>query len=156
MAGQSITVSRDVRADPPVVWSIVTDLDRAHRILTSVERVERIEGEAYEVGTRWRETRRVFGRDETQELQVVEAAPPHRAVIVSESDGMAYRTEIQCESSWVGTLLQFTFTAEPTTAGLGKKVMFATLGKAGIKGAKTMLEQDLEDIVRYVDKSIRR
>lgn len=156
MAQQTISVEREVMAEPQIVWRVITDLDRAHHILTSIERIERLDGIGYAQGTRWRETRRMFGREETQEMWVEVAEPPNRTVVVSESDGMKYTTEITCSPSWMGTILAFTFTVEAKDAGVGKKLMLATLGKAGIKGAKAALEQDLEDVARYAERSAKR
>lgn len=156
MAGQSVTVEREVMADPQVVWRVVTDLDRSHHILSAVERVERIEGTGFDAGVRWRETRRFLGRDDTQEMYVIEAQAPHRAVIGSESDGITYRTVIEVKPNWMGTTLVFTFAAEAIAASMGKKLMMATVGKTGMKSAKAALTQDLEDIARYAEKAAKR
>jgi hypothetical protein len=156
MAGHTITVKREVLAEPLVVWNTVTDIDNAAKILTAVERVERIAGDGFEVGTRWRETRRLMGRSETEEMWVAEVDAPRRAVIAAESNGTAYRTVMDFKPSSLGTTLVFSFTAETSGAGAGQKLMFAVLGKASIKAAKASLEVDLADIAKAIERRTRR
>ncbi len=156
MAGHSVSVRRELLAEPPVVWAIVTDIDRANKTLTAVEKVERVSGTGFDVGTKWRETRRMLGRLETEDMEVLESQPPNRAVIGSESNGTSYRTEIELLPSSLGTTLIFTFHAEPGKAGMGQKMMFAVLGNAGVKAAKASLEQDLADIGNVIERRMRK
>lgn len=156
MAGQTITVQREVLAEPLAVWNIVTDIDRASKVLGSVEKIERLEGEGYDVGTRWRETRRELGRLATEEMWVTEAVAPTRTVVASESGGTLYSTVIECRPSSLGTTLVFTFKATTDNAGFGQKLMFALIGKAGVKAAKSALERDLADIASAVEHRARR
>lgn len=156
MAGHTVSVKREVLAEPLVVWNTVTDIENADKILTAVEKVERLAGVGFDEGTRWRETRRVMGRSESEEMWVVEAEAPRRAVIAAESNGTAYRTVMEFKPSSLGTTLVFTFTAETSSAGAGQKLMFAVLGKAGVKAAKASLEADLADIAKAIERRTRR
>lgn len=156
MAGQSITVQREILAEPLAVWNIVTDIDRADKVLKAVEKIERLEGDGYDVGTRWRETRREFGRLATEEMWVTEAVAPTRTVVASESAGTLYTTVIECKPTSLGTALVFTFKATTDDAGLGQKLMFAVIGKVGVKAAKSALERDLADIAAAVEHRARR
>ena len=70
MPGHSVRAERTIAAPPERVWEIITDLDFAAEVMSAIVKVERLEGEGYEVGVRWRETRRMFGREE---LTAVEA-----------------------------------------------------------------------------------
>jgi carbon monoxide dehydrogenase subunit G len=156
MAGHTVTVKREVLAEPATVWAVVADIDRADKILTAVDKVERLAGTGFEVGTRWLETRRVMGKAETEEMWVLESEAPRHAVIAAESNGTLYRTAIEVRPSSMGTTLVFTFSAETAGAGRGQKVMFALLGKAGVKAAKSSLEQDLADIAKAIERRARR
>lgn len=56
-------VVREIAAPQGRVWDTITDLATAPVTLSGVTRVERLDaGDAFGVGTRWRETRRMFGR----------------------------------------------------------------------------------------------
>jgi hypothetical protein len=156
MAGQTVTVRREILAEPLAVWNVVTDIDRAARILTAVEKTERLAGGDFEVGTRWAETRREMGRVATEEMWVTEAVAPTRAVIASEAGGVRYSTVIECQTSSLGTTLVFTFVAATENAGVGQRLLFALIGKAGVKAAKSALERDLADIAAAVEHRARR
>lgn len=156
MAGQTITVQREILAEPLAVWNVVTDIDRANKVLTAVEQTERLAGDGFDVGTRWLETRREMGRAETEEILVTEAVAPSRAVVASESSGTTYSTVIECRPSSLGTTLVFTFKATTDNAGLGQKMIFAVIGKVGVKAAKAALQRDLADIASAVEHRARR
>ena len=62
------------------------------------------------VGTRWRETRRMFGKEATEEFEVTELAPPNRISLrVAGSRGSsgagAYRYAYTLEPTVIGTLV---------------------------------------------------
>lgn len=156
MAAQTVSVQREILAEPLAVWNTVTDIDRAPKVLTAVEKTERLAGDGFEVGTRWQETRRVMGRLATEEMWVTEAVAPVRAVIASESEGTTYTTAIDFKPSSLGTMLVFTFEASTANAGVGQKLLFALIGKAGVKAAKSAFERDLADIVEAVEHRAHR
>ncbi len=68
-------MDRTISAPSGRVWDLLTDLARAPRIISAIDGVERLkDGDGFVVGTRWRETRTVFGRQATEETEVVEDA----------------------------------------------------------------------------------
>src|SRR5690606_16565810 len=66
-------------------------------VLRNVTRVERMTDGPYAVGTRWRETRRMMGREETEEMWVAESDPLRRTVVAASSGGAEYRTTFELE-----------------------------------------------------------
>ena len=73
-------MSRTIDAPVGAVWAVVTDLDNAESVLSGVEKLERLDSTKYEVGTRWRETRVLFGKSSTEEMWVTEIDPEKRTV----------------------------------------------------------------------------
>jgi uncharacterized protein YndB with AHSA1/START domain len=65
-----------VAAPPERVWRALTELDRAGEWMPGFVRAERLTGDGFGVGTRWRETRKVFGKEATEEFEVTEFEPP--------------------------------------------------------------------------------
>ena len=59
MNGHRIDLERLVQARVERVWEVLTDVAHADQTLSGVELIT--EG-PYRVGTRWRETRRMFGK----------------------------------------------------------------------------------------------
>lgn len=156
MAGHTVRVQRDIVAEPAEVWAVLTDLERFSKVLTSVDLVERLSGPGFGVGTRWRETRRMFGKVATEEMWVSELEPPARMVVQAQSKGTVYVTVFDLAPSSLGTRLAVSFGAETTEASAGQKISWALMGPLGAKATKSALEQDLADIARAVESNNRR
>jgi uncharacterized protein YndB with AHSA1/START domain len=147
VAGHTITLTRIVHASPHLVWAVLTDLDRAPEVLRNVTKVERMTDGPYAVGTRWQETRRMMGKEETEEMWVTESDPLRRTVVAASSKGAEYRTTFELEHQPDDTtLLRCTFHGEtPDPTGV-QKLLWAVLGRLGAKVTRKAIEQDLEDI----------
>lgn len=151
VAGPRIDVQRDILAEPGEVWTVLTDLERTPRVLRSVERVERLHGEGFDQGVRWREYRRFFGKVESEEMEVALVDPPRRAVLSSESEGTVYRTEFLLVPCAVGTRLRIEFTAETSSGSPARRLAMSLMGLVGARATKRILEDDLEDIAGAVE-----
>jgi hypothetical protein len=91
---------------------VLTDVAHADQTLSGVEHVELITEGPYRVGTRWRETRRMFGKEATEQMQVTVAEAPTRTVIEADSSGVHNVTEFTLTlSSADATRLAMSFTA---------------------------------------------
>ena len=88
----AIEVERRVGAPVDAVWATVSAIDRYPEVVTSYVRLEYLTAQTAGVGTRWRQTRRVFGREHAQELSVVAWEPPAHLVTVAREAGATYRT----------------------------------------------------------------
>jgi len=153
MSGHKITVSRVVHAEPDAVWAVLTDLDEAPSTIRGITRIKRLEGEGYEVGTRWQETRKMFGKEETQELYVTEVAPPGRTTVEADSAGVHYTTVYTLEPTENSTRLQVTFGASHPDPNLLQRLTWTVFGAVGAKVTTRMLAQDLADIARKAEST---
>ncbi|MCB2412248.1 SRPBCC family protein [Demequina sp. TTPB684] len=156
MAAHKVEAQRDILAEAIEVWAVLTDLDRTPKVLRSVERVERVAGEGYDVGVTWIEDRRLFGKTETETLTITLADPPRRTVHESESHGTRYRTEYSLHPSSLGTRLRVEFSAETGDNSAAKRLAWAVFGKLGAKATKQALDADLEDIAKTVESRATR
>lgn len=156
MAAHKVEAQRDILAEVAEVWAVLTDLDRTPRVLRSVERVERVCGQGYEVGVMWIEDRRLYGKTETETLTVTFADPPRRAVHEAESHGTRYRTEYSLQPSSLGTRLHVEFSADTEATSAVKRVAWAVFGKLGAKATKQVLDGDLEDIANALESRATR
>ena len=146
MAGRELTVSRLVRAPRPRVWSVLTDLDRAPEILRGVTRVEVLVGGGLAVGTRWRETRRMLGKDETQTLEVAECDPPSSATVTSRAAGVDYRWVYSLEEEAGGTKVTLCFGASHPDPNLLQRLTATFFGRVGAAVTTRLLNQDLAEV----------
>ena len=141
-----IEVNREIAAPVERVWEIVTDLSRSPEVMSSITRIEVLEGaDEFAVGTRWRETRTMFGRDATEEMVVTDLVPGRSYTVVAHSAGTDYRSTLAVTASGDhGSLLRMTFSGEPTSAV--SRVMSATIGRLFLGATRAAVEQDLSDI----------
>jgi carbon monoxide dehydrogenase subunit G len=143
---RELTVSHEVEAEPESVWALITDLDAFEQTISAIEKVERLDGgDGFGVGTRWRETRKMFGRTATEEMEVTSVEGGRSYVTEADSHGAHYRTVMTVEPSGPGRArLSTTFGAEPH--GMVTKLIAATVGRLFERATRNALERDLVEI----------
>lgn len=71
-------ITRTLPARPERAFQGLTDLEKADAWIPDLIRIERLDGAAAGVGSRWRETRKLYGKESTEELEVTAFEPPSR------------------------------------------------------------------------------
>ena len=98
---KAITVSRDVNAPADVVWGILTDVEGSVDTISAIEKVEVLSDDStFGVGYAWRETRRMFGRTATEEMEVVEVTAGESYAVEADPGGSNYRSVHGSERQW--------------------------------------------------------
>lgn len=143
------TVERHVAAPREHVWAVITDLDAAPDVIGGITSIERLEGDGFDVGTRWRETRTMFGREASETMEVTAVDPPSSYVVEADGQGAHYRTEFTLVPDDAGTTVRMTFGAQPS--GLVGKVLGATMGRLFAGATRKAIEADLDDIARAAE-----
>lgn len=148
-----LRIDREVNAPAERVWAVLTDLEGTERTLSAVRRIERLDGgSGFGVGTRWRETRVMFGREATEEMAVTSVEPARSYVVESDSRGTHYRSVMGVEPLGESrSRVYMTFAAE--AGGILGKIMAATLGRLMMGVVRKELRRDLEDITRAAEGS---
>jgi len=141
-----IQVSRQVKAPAPVVWKIITDLEGSVDTISAIEKVEILAGGPdFGVGTKWRETRTMFGRQATEEMEVVEVTEGESYVVIARPESANYRTVMSIlPTGETACVLSMEFGANPK--GTVTRFMGATMGKMFASATKKALQADLDDI----------
>ncbi len=140
-----IELIKTIAAPPAVVWDVIADLDASPDYTRGISAVERLDGGGeVGVGTRWRETRVMLGREATEELEITALDPGRSYTVEADNHGAHYRTVLAVVPHGEKTDLTMTFAAEPS--GLVGKVMATTLGKLFEGATRKALEADLDDI----------
>jgi carbon monoxide dehydrogenase subunit G len=70
-------VTHTLPAPPERAFQGLTDLEKAEAWMPGLIRIERL-GSTAGVGSRWRETRKMYGKDVTEEFEVTAFEPPSR------------------------------------------------------------------------------
>ena len=131
----TVVVSADIGAPTRHVFELFTDLERATEHVSGIKQLERLTPGRFGLGTRWRETREVFGHLDTQEMEVI-ACERDRTYTLSH-----YKARVRVE---------IVFSFEPVQAGTRVTITF-TLDGAGLPpGLLTPLSWAIAGKVRYV------
>lgn len=148
---RSTSVTRRTSAPPAAVWAVLTDIDRAPEVLQGVDRVDRLAGTGYEVGTRWRETRTMMGRSASEEMQVTAVELGRRTVVEATSSGVHYTTVFELSPAGTGTEITMRFGGTPVNAGRGQKLLWRLVGGLGLRATARTMRTDLADITRAAE-----
>ena len=148
---QDVEISRHVAAPVQRVWDVATDLAGSLQVVRGIDAVEVLTPGPFGVGTRWRETRRMFGRSATEEMTVT-AVEPHRSYTVEASGpGVRYVSGFAfAPSAGGGTDVTATFGGRPTTTVA--RVLGAVTAPLGRRAIARALEQDLQDIAAAAER----
>ncbi len=146
-----LRVSRPIAAPAESVWAAITDLAATPEILSGVEKVERLdEGGGFDVGTRWRETRRMFGKEATEEMEVTHVDPGRSYTVRSIHGRTIYTSGLEVEPAGTdASRLSMTFGAE--ASGLATRIAAATIGRLFSGATKRMIQHDLDDIAAHLE-----
>lgn len=147
-----LVVTETIAAPPDQVFALATDLAGAADRIEGIESIELLTDAPFGMGTRWRETRRMFGKASTEEMWITAHEPGHSYTAEAESCGTHYFSTISCEPAGEGTRLAYEFRGEPTSIG-GKVmgVLFAPLGWLMKRQLQALLAKDLADLRRAAE-----
>lgn len=144
-------MERRIAAGQGPVWEALTDLRGMERVLSGVSKVEVLTDGAFGVGTRWRETRRMFGKEATEEMWVTACDPPERYVVEAESHGTHYVSEwvLRADGPSV-TTVGMTFSA--VTSGGVTGLLARILGGLGERAVRKAIAKDLDEVASAVEQ----
>lgn len=126
------------------VFAKMADIANAADFIDGITKIDMLTEGPIGVGTRWRETRVMFGREATEEMCISEFVPNKHYTVEAESCGAKYRTDLCFKS--VGensTEIEMQTTCRPLT--VFAKLM-SPLGWLMKGSLAKCLEKDLEDV----------
>jgi hypothetical protein len=141
MAG--FTLTKHVAAPPAVAFSVFSDLEHAVGRVKAISKLELVTPGPVGVGTRFRETRKMFGKDCTEELQITAYDPGHSYEMSAQSCGAEFRTIFHFVPDGAGTRVEVEF--RPRAVSLFAKLM-VPLTWLMTGSIKKCFDQDLEDL----------
>lgn len=114
------------------VFELFTDLAKAPEHIESITKVELLGKGPVGKGTRFRETRIMFGKEATEEMEVTAFDPPRSYRVEAESCGAHYTTIYEFDGGQRETKVTMTTTSKPIS--LFAKIVGPIMGVM-IKGA---------------------
>jgi uncharacterized protein YndB with AHSA1/START domain len=147
-----MSVETLIDAPPHVVFAILADIQTWPLVLSAIVEVTLLTPGPVAVGTRFRETREMFGRKATEEMTVAEIEPPRRLVLTAFNHGTAYRVEHLLAAEGLGTRVTLAFEGRPVT--LGARLLMP-LGLLFAGTVRRQLRSDLADLGREAERRHR-
>src|SRR5262245_14688938 len=100
-----IAVTRHLAIPPEVMFDRLTDFARAPERIPAIKRVEVLTPGPVGVGTKFRETRMMFKREATEQMEVVAFDRPKLVELRAISCGAEYRSTFRVAPDGTGTRL---------------------------------------------------
>lgn len=144
--GHHLELVQHISAPVEAVWRVLTDIPGSARTLSSITRVEIMTPGDYAEGYRWRETRKMMGKEATEEMWVADVDAPTSTTVKAHSGGADYTTRFTLAPADGGTRLTMFFGAEMDNPGIVAKVMLALFGKLGLSITRKQMARDLAEI----------
>lgn len=145
-------VARHFPAAPDRVFEALTDLGGASAWMPGLVKIELADAAPVKVGTRWRETRRMWGHEATEEFEVTTVDAPRR---------LGLRVDGTKGSSKRGEYL-FDYSLKPAEGGTevvlnaqirGLSGISAFVGRLFVGPFKKAVTRDLDALSQYLHKS---
>jgi len=136
-------IRENIDAPPEKVFQIFADLSNAERNIESIKKIEMLTEGAVGQGTRWRETREIFGKQATEEMWISDWRPPRAYTVACDSCGVHYETELVFQGSGSGTEVVMRMHVKPQTL---KAKLLAPLGILFAGVFKKCMRKDIDDL----------
>lgn len=144
------TVKERVRATPERVFAALTDLEGAKAWMPGFVGIHKLTPGAFAAGTRWRETRKMYGREATEEFEVTACEPTERIELyVDGKKGSSRRGEFRFRYELTPAEKGTVVTLHGEVSGLGKVMEF--FGRLFIGSFKRAISRDLEAMRVYLE-----
>jgi len=137
-----------IDAPREAVFAAFVDLEGMPGRIRGVESVEVLTDGPTAVGTRWRETRIMFGKEATEEMTVSGLEPGRSCTIRATSCGCEYTTVFTFSDERGGTLVRMSMTSRARTF-LAK--LMTPLGWLMRRTMRKLLAKDLDDLAASVE-----
>ncbi len=134
---------RHIDAQPEVVFQLASDFARLAETIQGIEKTTMLTEGPVGVGTRFRETRVLFGKEATQELEVAAFDEPHGYTVDCESCGLRYRAAYHFGGDIAGTHVRLEVDCQPVT-WMAK--LMSPLSRLMMRPRIKCIEADLEDL----------
>lgn len=144
----SLTFTRHIKADPRRVFEVLSDFRTADQRVSGIKKLEVLTDGPIRKGTRFRETRVMFGREATEEMEVADFQPDRSYTVSCNSCGAVWSSTFRFVPEAGGTRLEVSM--ECRAVSFLAKLMKPLSGLfAG--SIRKCVQQDLEDMARFLE-----
>lgn len=140
---RTVTVRQTSAASVETLWDVATDLEHAAENISGIASTTVLTKGGFGVGTRWRETRRMLGRDASEEMEITAVEPGRSYTAEASSSGMHYVTVWDFHPADEGSEVVMRFSGTPVSR-LSKVV--SPMMSAMSSSMEKMMRQDMADL----------
>jgi len=145
-----LTLTRQICAPPERVFALTTNVEAFPTVVPAIKKTELLTPGPIAVGTRFRETREMFGKEATETMEFFDFSPPSSCTIGCTSCGVEYRTRFDFRAVPAGgTELVMTMDCRPVT--LFAKIVSPVMGLMMKGTMRNLLEADLDAVKRAAE-----
>ncbi len=146
-------MTKRVAAPVDMVFDIATDIEHAAEHIRGIDKIERLTPGPVGVGTQWRETRTMMGRQDTEMLEVIAFDRPHSYTIGCDSCGAYFKSTFRFTP--IGNETDVTLEVDLEARSVFARLM-APIGRMMFNATmRKCLEADLEDIKQTAESKSR-
>ena len=138
-----VEMSELVEASPARTFEVFSDFANSAGHISGIIKAEVLTDGPIGVGSRFRETRRMFGREASEEMEITIFDPPQDYSLRAFSHGTEYRTRFEFTLEHGATRVKVIFEGRPQS--LMAKVMSVFMGGLAKRTVINMIRQDLLD-----------
>jgi carbon monoxide dehydrogenase subunit G len=147
------TISTEIAAPPETVFDVLCDFAHATENIGAITKLEIVNDKPVGLGMRFRETRTMFGREATEEMEIMAFDPPHCYRVEADSCGAKYCATYKLSPNGDGTRLDVEFAC--TATSFFAKLM-TPLSQLMLGPMKKCIAADLADIKRVAERRVSR
>ena len=146
----SICLSKSIDAEPTEVFDRLTDLHKAAERIEDITHIEVLTDGPIGAGTRFRETRKMFGKECTEEMEITQFDAPRSYTVEAESCGARMTTRFDVEAEGNGSRVSVDMHSRPITLVAKRVSPVANLMCSGMM--KKCIEKDLDGIKASIEQ----
>lgn len=142
-----ITINKQINAPVSLVFKTISDIQNFSKVVKDIIDVEFLTDQEYGVGTKFRETRNMNGREAATELEVTELKENEMIRLVSDAGGTIWDSVFSVQENEEGTELVLEVEVKPYK-------LMAKIVTPFMKGMmKKALEKDMDATKEYCESN---
>lgn len=143
------SVTHRIAAPVAATYEAFADIPNCAGRIPAITRIEMLDEGPVRVGSRWRETRVMYGKEHTETLEITGMEPGRSIRVGCTSCGCRYETEFRFATDGDGTLVELHCDAKALT--LGAKLM-TPLSMLMMGSMKKAMLGDMTSLGAYLEK----
>lgn len=145
----TLVIEKHINAPVERVYAVMTDLERWPENIEAITKIEKLTEGPVGNGTRFKETRVMFGKEHTETMSFEDVVPNKGYTLAANSCGVEYASVHSLSPDAGGTVLRMELHSKPVT--LGAKIMSPVMGVMMKGTMRKMISKDFDEVARVCE-----